>query len=54
MQKTVWYRVANRDELPEGRVKTVTAGHQSLALTHFDGKFSALVENIIFSFENRG
>jgi thiamine pyrophosphate-dependent acetolactate synthase large subunit-like protein/nitrite reductase/ring-hydroxylating ferredoxin subunit len=37
-----WYRVADRDEVPEGRVKTVTAGHRSLALTHHDGKFGAL------------
>ncbi len=37
-----WHRVADRDELPEGRVKTVTAGHRSLALTHHDGKYGAL------------
>ena len=30
------------DELPEGRVTTVTAGHKSVALVHFDGQFSAL------------
>jgi len=29
-------------ELPEGRVKSVVAGHKSLALTHFEGKFNAL------------
>ena len=38
----VWFRVASADEVPEGRVKTVVAGHRSLALTHFDGKFNAL------------
>lgn len=38
----VWYRVAAVDELPEGRVKTVTAGHRSLALTHLGGKYGAL------------
>ena len=37
-----WYRVADVDELPEGRVKTVTAGHRSFALTHFEGKYNAL------------
>ena len=37
-----WFRVADPDELPEGRVKTVTAGHRSLALTHHDGKYGAL------------
>jgi hypothetical protein len=26
-----WYRVAAADELPEGRVKTVVAGTQSMA-----------------------
>ena len=37
-----WFRVADLDELPEGRVKTVVAGHVSLALTHYDGKYNAL------------
>jgi pyruvate oxidase len=37
-----WYRVAAADELPEGRVKTVVAGTQSLALTHIDGEFTAM------------
>ena len=37
-----WFRVMDVDELPEGRVKTVTAGHKSLAMTHYQGKISAL------------
>ncbi len=37
-----WHRVLAADELPEGRVTTVAAGHKSVALVHFDGKFSAL------------
>ncbi len=37
-----WHRVANIDELPEGRVKTVTAGTRSMALTHIDGEYSAM------------
>ena len=37
-----WVRVAAVDELGEGRVKTVTAGHAGMALTHFDGQYSAL------------
>ena len=37
-----WHRVASEEELPEGRVKTVVAGHKTLALTHFDGAFNAL------------
>ena len=37
-----WYRVADTDELPEGRVKTIVAGHKTLALTHFDGRYNAL------------
>ena len=42
-KKTVWYKVLdNKDRLPEGRVQTVTAGHQGICLTHFEGKFSAL------------
>ncbi len=42
-QKTVWYKVLDhKNELPEGRVKTVTAAHKGICLTHFEGKFSAL------------
>lgn len=41
-QETQWFRVAAIDELPEGRVKTVVAGHKNLALTHYDGQYGAL------------
>ncbi|MEM9567326.1 MAG: thiamine pyrophosphate-binding protein [Cyanobacteria bacterium P01_E01_bin.34] len=37
-----WFRVLALDELPEGRVKTVVAGHKSLAMTHYDGQYGAL------------
>ncbi len=37
-----WVRVADVGELGEGRVKTVVADHKTLALTHFEGKLSAL------------
>jgi len=38
-----WYSVLKDEKtLPEGRVQTVTAGHQGICLTHYDGKFSAL------------
>ena len=37
-----WHRVLATSELPEGRVTTVTAGLKSVALVHYDGKFSAL------------
>src|SRR3954466_2950585 len=38
-----WHRVlADPAELPEGRVRTVAAGHRSVALTHHDGQFGAL------------
>ena len=38
----VWHFVAGVDELPEGRVKTVTAETHSMALTHIDGEYHAL------------
>jgi thiamine pyrophosphate-dependent acetolactate synthase large subunit-like protein/nitrite reductase/ring-hydroxylating ferredoxin subunit/rubredoxin len=38
----IWHRVADLDELPEGRVKTVTAGGESIALSHFEGSYGAL------------
>jgi pyruvate oxidase len=37
-----WHRVLARDELPEGRVKTVAAGTHSFALTHYEGRYAAL------------
>jgi pyruvate oxidase len=37
-----WHRVLDADRLGEGRVTTVTAGHRSIALTHFEGQFGAL------------
>src|SRR6478736_5075008 len=37
-----WHRVLAADELPDGRVTTVAAGHKSVALVHYDGQFSAL------------
>ena len=39
---TTWYRVAGPDELPDGRVKTVVAGHRSLALTRVGDGYGAL------------
>ena len=42
-KQLVWHKVLeDKNELPEGRVKTVTAGHVGICLTHFEGKFSAL------------
>ncbi|MGO9874683.1 MAG: thiamine pyrophosphate-binding protein [Acidimicrobiia bacterium] len=38
----IWHKVAEVDELADGRVKTVTAGRKSLALTRFDGAYGAL------------
>ncbi len=37
-----WYKVAEPDELPDGRVKTVQAGHRSLALTRVGDDYGAL------------
>ena len=37
-----WFRVADVDELPPGRVKTVTAGVHSMALTNIEGTYTAM------------
>jgi pyruvate oxidase len=37
-----WHRALEPDELPEGRVKTVTIGSRSLAMTHYLGGYGAL------------
>ncbi len=41
-QGAAWHKAAELDELPDGRVKTVVAGHRSLALTHCGGRYGAL------------
>lgn len=41
-EQLIWHRVADIDELPEGRVKTVTAETHSMALTHIDGEYTAM------------
>ncbi|MGR3914834.1 MAG: thiamine pyrophosphate-binding protein [Gammaproteobacteria bacterium] len=37
-----WHKIAGLDELPEGRVKSVTAGAKSMALTHIGGRYTAM------------
>ena len=37
-----WYRVADINEVRPGRVKTVTAGTHSMALTNIDGEYTAM------------
>jgi len=41
-QELNWQHVADLDELPAGRVKTVTAGVHSMALTNIDGEYTAM------------
>ncbi|WOR15508.1 thiamine pyrophosphate-binding protein [Hyphomonas sp. FCG-A18] len=38
----IWHKVAQTSEVEEGRVKSVTAGTQSIALVHFDGQWAAM------------
>ena len=37
-----WHKVAEKEELPEGRVTTVTAGVTPVCLTHFGGEYGAI------------
>ncbi|MEM7480963.1 MAG: thiamine pyrophosphate-dependent enzyme [Acidobacteriota bacterium] len=37
-----WFRVLALEELPEGRVKSVTCAHRTLCMTHHQGSFAAL------------
>ena len=39
---TTWHKVAELDDLPEGRVRTVVAGRRSLVLTHVGDEYGAL------------
>ena len=39
----VWHKILeDKDQLKEGRVMTVTAGHKDLCLSHFEGKYTAM------------
>ena len=41
--KIQWHKVLDsKNELPEGRVMTVTAGHKDLCLSHHKGRYTAL------------
>lgn len=40
--KILWHKVLNPDELPEGRVQSVTCAHKTLCLTHWNGSYGAL------------
>jgi thiamine pyrophosphate-dependent acetolactate synthase large subunit-like protein/nitrite reductase/ring-hydroxylating ferredoxin subunit len=40
--QTTWHKVADIDELPDGRVKTVTVGRRALALTRYQGRYGCL------------
>ncbi len=37
-----WHRVAHVNDLPDGRVMTVVAGTTGMALTHINGKYTAM------------
>ena len=39
---TDWIRIGHVDDLPEGRIKTVTARTTSLCLSHFKGQWAAM------------
>jgi len=39
---TTWYRALSPDELPDGRVKAVTCGETTVAVTQQDGEYAAL------------
>ena len=41
-QNIQWHKIADLNELPQGRVKTVTAGTKSVALTHVNGSYHAM------------
>ncbi|MDJ0922472.1 MAG: thiamine pyrophosphate-binding protein [Henriciella sp.] len=38
----IWHKVATTNEVEDGRVKSVTAGAQSIALVHFRGEWAAM------------
>jgi thiamine pyrophosphate-dependent acetolactate synthase large subunit-like protein/nitrite reductase/ring-hydroxylating ferredoxin subunit len=41
-RQIIWHKVLEPGELPEGRVKAATCAHQTVCMTHFEGKYGAL------------
>lgn len=41
-QKLNWYKALDLTELPEGRVKSVTLGVETVCMTHYEGRYAAL------------
>jgi pyruvate oxidase len=41
-KQRVWHKVADLDELPDGRVKSVSCGRQTLCLSHVGDQYGAL------------
>ena len=41
----IWHRALDHDELPEGRVKPVSCGGTTVAITHHEGEYAALDNN---------
>ena len=38
----IWHKVAEPNEVADGRVKSATSGTQSVALVHFKGQYAAM------------
>ncbi len=41
-ENPVWHKIAERDQLPDGRVMSVVAGTKTLALVHYQGQYAAM------------
>ncbi len=41
-ESVAWYKVAEPDDLADGRVRTVTVDRRSIALSRYDGRYGAL------------
>jgi pyruvate oxidase len=44
-ENLTWYKAVSHGELPEGRVKAVSCGETTVAVTHYDGEYAALDNN---------
>jgi len=42
LTQLTWHKALDLDELPDGRVKTVTLGTESICVTHHEGEYGAL------------
>jgi hypothetical protein len=46
-EQLAWHKVLSKEELPEGRVTSVTCNNRTLCLSHHQGEYGRVVKKLI-------